>query len=480
MVSAPGQNASTRSRAAAGQREDQPVEGVPGADQHRRRHLPAAALRVEQRLDRVRGEGVRADPVDRVGRKHDQLAVLDRLDRRGDASVPVGERPAVVEHHEEPVCHAGGTDGASGRYRAVGGAVAKRGRPARSRCVGDVGEPAVRAQQRPAPPRRGCRRARRRHAPPGRSRPAARSTTGRITASPSGAAEDRLRRVVPGHLRRYRRRRPARTAGCRAARPPGRPARPSSSGSVTSAGDHLDRPVPGRGPLGGVAPQPGQRRRRPLHRDHPRPGHLLGHRQRDRARAAAQVHHQRSAGAGRPAQCRPARRPSRPAARSPAGARRPPGRPPAPGAGTPPSRQVLQRLAARSPRPTTRRAGPAGASARRRAASRPATPRARTPPAARPRRGPARSRRRPARAPSRPTTADGPMAFCPFGGVLGEYGSRHNHETSTGIGVANGFPLGATSAGGCCVGWLDRVDDQVDALRAARALMEAAVPPRRA
>ena len=44
--------------------------------------------------------------VDRVGGQDDQLAALDRLDRRGDAPVAVGDGPAVVEHHEEPVCHA--------------------------------------------------------------------------------------------------------------------------------------------------------------------------------------------------------------------------------------------------------------------------------------------------------------------------------------------------------------------------------------
>ena len=146
MVSAPGQNASTRSRAAWGSEKHQAVEGVPGADQHRRRHVPAPALRVQQRLDRVRGERVGADAVDRVGRQDDQLTVLDRLDGGGDAAVPFGERPAVVEHHEEPVCHAA----------AAGGVLAVRpsGRGGEPRPAGQVavlrdrGEPAVRGEQR--------------------------------------------------------------------------------------------------------------------------------------------------------------------------------------------------------------------------------------------------------------------------------------------------------------------------------------------
>ncbi len=91
MVSAPGQNASTRSRAAWRQREDQAVEGVPGADQHRRRHLAVAALRASSSA--VTAYGVNASapmPYTVSVGQHDQLAALDRLDGGGDAAVALG------------------------------------------------------------------------------------------------------------------------------------------------------------------------------------------------------------------------------------------------------------------------------------------------------------------------------------------------------------------------------------------------------
>ena len=106
------------------------------------------------------------------------------------------------------------------------------------------------------------------------------------------AAEDRLGRVVPGHLRRdHHVVRHVRRVAEQHVHPAHQVGQQVRRGHVGL--DHLDRPVPRRGPLRRVAPQPGQRRRGPLHRDHPRPRQLLGHRQRDRARAAAQVDHHR-------------------------------------------------------------------------------------------------------------------------------------------------------------------------------------------
>ena len=59
---------------AAGQR----IEGRHRADQDRRRHLAAAALRVEERLDGGVVEGVGTEAVDRVGGEYDEPATLHR------------------------------------------------------------------------------------------------------------------------------------------------------------------------------------------------------------------------------------------------------------------------------------------------------------------------------------------------------------------------------------------------------------------
>ena len=106
-----------RGRSAAAVRPGR--RGCAGTDEHRRRRLPAAALGVEQRGHRPRLERVGADPVDRVGRQDHQVAPPDRLDGGGDPAVPLGGAAAVVEHHAVQSANVA--------------AVAKRGRPARSR-----------------------------------------------------------------------------------------------------------------------------------------------------------------------------------------------------------------------------------------------------------------------------------------------------------------------------------------------------------
>ena len=55
----------------------QRVEGGGRRDQDRRRHVAAAALGVEQPLDRVLVEGVRGQAVDGVGRQHHEASALD-------------------------------------------------------------------------------------------------------------------------------------------------------------------------------------------------------------------------------------------------------------------------------------------------------------------------------------------------------------------------------------------------------------------
>ena len=90
-VSGPGQNALDQRARVAGEPVGERVERGGRADQHRRRHVPAAALGVEQAPDGGRVEGVGADAVDGVGGQHDQLAAPDgeagRLDRPPRASL---------------------------------------------------------------------------------------------------------------------------------------------------------------------------------------------------------------------------------------------------------------------------------------------------------------------------------------------------------------------------------------------------------
>ena len=90
-VSGPGQNRSIKRAGVVGDAGGESVDGRRCADQHRRGHLPAPALGVEQRLHRVGVEGVGAHAVDRVGRQHHELAALHRAAGRGD-----GRLAAVV------------------------------------------------------------------------------------------------------------------------------------------------------------------------------------------------------------------------------------------------------------------------------------------------------------------------------------------------------------------------------------------------
>ena len=300
--------------------------------------------------------------------------------------------PAVVEHHEQcslpctprsPRASADHAGGARSRYV---------GRPARSAwSATSVNRPSRAAA--PAPRRRARRRARCRppagsqqrggaaRSPggsrPGRPRPPKTASAGSWSATSGGhgGAVRHVRRVAqhhvdpPAQLRQQVR----------------RSRRPSPR-----------RPDPRPRPAGGVAAQPGQRRRRTAPRRSPGAGgSLVGDRERDRARAAAQVDHDRVAPARRPARC-----PSRPAARSPAAARTPRRRPPAPGAGTRPCRAGAATGSARPARATSSSSRVSWSSARmvvdqqpaargrRRARARRAAPRrpgARRP---RPRRGP--------------------------------------------------------------------------------------------
>ena len=71
-VSRPGQNASASARAPRGHVGGQAVERAHVGDQHRGRHLPAAALGVQQRLHGGRGERVGGDAVDGVRGQHDE------------------------------------------------------------------------------------------------------------------------------------------------------------------------------------------------------------------------------------------------------------------------------------------------------------------------------------------------------------------------------------------------------------------------
>src|ERR1700739_2248323 len=68
-----------------GNREGQPVNGLPRADQHRNRQVATAALRRQKGRDGARVERVCADPVYGVRRQHDQPPALHRTDRGGDA-----------------------------------------------------------------------------------------------------------------------------------------------------------------------------------------------------------------------------------------------------------------------------------------------------------------------------------------------------------------------------------------------------------
>ena len=315
MVSAPGQNASTRSARPAGSAQDEAVEGLPGADQHRRRHVRPRPLASSSALTADGVERVGADPVHGVGGQHHQLAALDRVHR--------GVDPRSRS--------AGGTDSrrASRRASLPGGGPVRRGggEPGTAGQVAvvlDVGEAPVRGEQRRhrSPVRVVVLD---RHVPAGREQAGRAATTARTTASPSGppktapggscSATSGATGLPAGHVRRVaehqvHRGRPGRPAG------PGRPRRRV----------HSDRRIARGGPSTlrrSHAARPG----RALHGVHRGVGASLA-----TASAIAPEPAHRSTTTAPATRSRAA--PTPPAARSPAGARTPPDRPPARGTGT--------------------------------------------------------------------------------------------------------------------------------------------------
>ena len=272
----------------------QRVEGGRRRDQDRRRHVAAAALGVEQLLDGVLVEGVGGQAVDGVGRQHHEASALDGqaggLDR-GLALLVGGGRVALPAHGSW--CQSGGGEPRTAREVAVVahlGPASGGGQHRRDRLALDVG--VLDAEHSPGPEQ--LRR---------RGRPAPGSRRGRRrprTAPGAGRGRGPRGRPTP-------RPRAGRTAGCRPRR---RRCRARSSKAVTKspepqvdagAGEVALRPsgtparrAPRRAP-GPAAPRrpPPWRSRRSRCRGRPRPA--------PRAR-------------------RPPRSPSRPAARSPAGA----------------------------------------------------------------------------------------------------------------------------------------------------------------
>src|SRR5215470_12848295 len=142
-----------------------------GADQHRRRHVPAPALGRQHGGDRGRDERVRADAVHRVGRQHDQLAGASRRHRGVDPRGPRERVAAVVTRaHQAP-----SPDQA---------AVTKRSRPARSLWLRVSRQPdsSGNTQYTAAPCGAPCSTA---TSPPGRSSRRAVRSTARMASSPS-------------------------------------------------------------------------------------------------------------------------------------------------------------------------------------------------------------------------------------------------------------------------------------------------------
>ena len=138
---------------------DQPGQRRRLADQHRHGHRPAAVLGREQAGHRGRGERVGGDAVDGVGGQQHQLAPADRGRggvEAGGACVGVG---AVVE-----VGHGAAVSPTAGSAAAGGGEPGPAGEVG---VVLDVGEAAVRADQRRQRARPAGRRARCRATRPG-------------------------------------------------------------------------------------------------------------------------------------------------------------------------------------------------------------------------------------------------------------------------------------------------------------------------
>src|SRR5690242_2908388 len=145
--------------------------GSRGADQHRRRHVTAAALGRQHGGDRGRDEGVRADAVHGVRRQHDQLSGPHRGHRGVDALGALLGVPAVkmLAHQAPSPDHV---------------AVTKRSRPARSLWLRVSRQPdsSGNTQYTAAPCGAPCSTASR---PPGRSSRRAVRSRARMASSPS-------------------------------------------------------------------------------------------------------------------------------------------------------------------------------------------------------------------------------------------------------------------------------------------------------
>ena len=206
MVSPPGQNASRRASPRSPRvRRPAPSARARTADQHRQRHVPAPALGREQPATAAGSERVGADPVDRVGRQHDQLAAAQGRFRgcqsRSDGAGSRSRSVRCMRRHPPTARGPGQT------------AVTNRSRPARSWWLRVSRQPRSSAKTQ-------CTEAPCGGAvldddqPPGRSsRRAARSTT-RTASSPSAPPHSAAGRVVLAHLRRHRRPPAGCTAGC--------------------------------------------------------------------------------------------------------------------------------------------------------------------------------------------------------------------------------------------------------------------------
>ena len=357
-VSGPGQNVLDQGAGPARARRSASASSVVAArDQHRRRHLAAAALGREQAADGVVGEGVGGDAVDGVGRDHDQLARVGRRRRRRSTAASRSSSVAVAS-----LVHV-----AHRASRAV--SVARSTREVA--VVGHVGPAPGRREDAPARTRPGRRRARRRPLP-------------RAAAAAPRAARG------PGSRRA--RRCPENSARCGSwSRASGATDSQASSGMYgglqTTHVDRAGEVVEGGGQVavaqvdagaGEVALGPRQarpRRARPRARRRRAPRRRAPGRSRPsrcRGRRPRQV--RRSSG-----RARRARSPSRPAARSRAAARRPRARRRARRGGSAArAGQVLERLAGRP-------AGHQGVVLPRRAGARRGRRRSGSRPSARPR-----------------------------------------------------------------------------------------------
>ena len=191
----------------AGHRADQAVDGVPGTDQHRHRHVPAAALGGQQAGHRGGVEGVRADAVQGVGRQHHERAGAHRARRGGDRHRAGGGIGAVQQvTHGRPSCRTSlGPVQAPRRADGCGSAADRRAEPRPAGQVRLAGHlvPAPGGRQQPVH-RRGlvlaCSIA---SNPPGRSSRPASPISARHQGQPVRAGEQRLVRVVR-HLGRQR------------------------------------------------------------------------------------------------------------------------------------------------------------------------------------------------------------------------------------------------------------------------------------